>query len=113
MSIDFIKGLPTSSRYSVILVVVDRLSKYAYFIITVHPYTTIQVTQVFAQHVFKLHGLPESIIINRIIFAQHVFKLLLQADGDKNCSQFKRLSCIYLLPTTHRQAAKLNSLVKL
>jgi len=54
MSMDFIKGLPISNRYFVILVVVDRLSKYAHFIIMVYPYTTIQVTQVFAQHVFQV-----------------------------------------------------------
>ena len=54
MSTDFIKGLPISNMYSLILVVADRLSKYAHFIIIVHPYTTIQVTQIFAQHVFQV-----------------------------------------------------------
>jgi hypothetical protein len=38
LSMDFIEGLPKSEGYSVILVVVDRLSKFAYFLL-VKPHT--------------------------------------------------------------------------
>jgi hypothetical protein len=39
VTLDFIEGLPTSSRYDCILVVVDKLTRYAHFIPLSHPYT--------------------------------------------------------------------------
>ncbi|GKB06275.1 putative mitochondrial protein, partial [Tanacetum coccineum] len=52
VSMDFIEKLPTSHG---ILVVVDKLSKYAHFIPLAHPFTASQVA-----HVFLDQGLPES-----------------------------------------------------
>jgi len=39
LSMDFIEGLPKSKGYNVILVIVDRLTKFAHFIPVKHPYT--------------------------------------------------------------------------
>lgn len=62
---DFIEGLLKSNRKEVILVVVDRLTKYAHFIPLSHPYITETVVGLFMENVYKLHGLPKSIISDR------------------------------------------------
>ena len=62
ISMDFVEGLPTSGGKNVIMVVVDRFTKFGHFMALSHPYTTSQVVQLFIQGVFKLHGMPESII---------------------------------------------------
>ena len=59
---DFIKGLPPSQGKSVLLVVVDRFSKYAHLLPPAHPYTTVSVACLFFDNIFKLHGLPETIV---------------------------------------------------
>ena len=62
ISMDFIDGLPSSHGRTTIIVVVDRLSKYAHFIPLSHPYTAALVARLFLDHVFKLHGMPTSIV---------------------------------------------------
>ena len=65
VSMDFIDGLPRSQRMDVIMVVVDRLTKYVHFIALSHPYSAAKVAHLFARHVFKLHGMPTSLVSNR------------------------------------------------
>lgn len=54
ISLDFVEGLPLFQRYSVILVVVDRLSKYSHFTFLAHPYTAAKVAQLYIANIFKL-----------------------------------------------------------
>nr|GFA68416.1 hypothetical protein [Tanacetum cinerariifolium] len=65
ISMDFIDGLPLSNRKSDNLVVVDRLSKYSYFISLSHTCTAVQVANAFMDHVYKLYGLPQIIVNDR------------------------------------------------
>lgn len=72
---DFIEGLPKSGGYSVILVVVDRLTKYAQFIAVKHPYSAACIAQLFMDNVVRHHGLPASIVSDRdTIFVSNFWK---------------------------------------
>jgi hypothetical protein len=63
---DFITGLPTSTKQNdAIMVLVDKLSKSAHFIPTKSTYKAIEIAQVFMKEVFKLHGMPKEIVSNR------------------------------------------------
>ncbi|GJT41734.1 retrotransposon-related protein [Tanacetum coccineum] len=77
ISMDFIEGLPSSPCKTIIFVVVDRLNKYAHFMALHHPFTASTVAQVFMDNVFKLHGLPHSIISDRDkVFLSNFWKSL-------------------------------------
>lgn len=65
VTMDFIEGLPCSHKYNCILVVVDKLSKYAHFVPLQHPFTPLKVATAYMDHIFKLHGLPETIVSDR------------------------------------------------
>jgi hypothetical protein len=74
---DFIGGLPISHGHSVILVVVDRPTKYGHFLSLSHPYTTLIVANLFFTQVFKLHDLPQTIVSDRdAVFTSSVWKEL-------------------------------------
>ena len=62
---DFVDGLPMSNGKTTILVVVDRLSKYAHFLSLSHPYTATGVARIFFDNIFKLHGMPRTIVCDR------------------------------------------------
>ena len=59
---DFIEAFPKIGGKSVILTVVDRLSKYAHFIPLAHPYSATMVAHKFFSEIVRLHGLPKSIV---------------------------------------------------
>jgi hypothetical protein len=79
---DFIIGLPKLRNKLVIMVVVDRLSKYAHFSALQHPFTTSNVAQIFMDQVFNLHGMPHSIVFYRDpIFTNNFWQELFKLQG--------------------------------
>ena len=62
---DFITKLPLAQEYNSILVVVDRLIKMVHFIPTTEKTTAEGLARLFRDNVWKLHGLPKSIISDR------------------------------------------------
>jgi transposase InsO family protein len=72
---DFIYGLPKSRGKDVILVVVDRLTKFAHFIPLSHPYSVQTVADAFMANIIKLHGPPASIVSDRDpVFTSQLWK---------------------------------------
>jgi hypothetical protein len=80
ISMDFIEGLPSSHVFSVIMVVVDRFTKYGHFIALAHPCTASKMAQLFLANILKLHGMPTTIVSDRdrvftSSFWQELFRL--------------------------------------
>lgn len=65
VSMDFIMGLPKLEGKSVIMVVVDRLTKYAHFCALSYPFNASTVAIAFMEIVQKLHGTPKTIVNDR------------------------------------------------
>ena len=65
VSMGFITGLPKSEGKSVIMVVVDVLTKYAHFCALSHPFKESMVPNSFMEIVLKLHGTPDIIVNDR------------------------------------------------
>ena len=79
---DFITGLPKSEGKSVIMVIVDRLTKYAHFCALSHPFKASTVATAFMETVQKLHGSPKIIVSDRDpIFTGHFWTELFSCLG--------------------------------
>jgi hypothetical protein len=82
VSMDFITGLPKSEGKSVIMVIVDRLTKYAHFCALSHPFKASTVSTAFMETVQKLHGSPKIIVSDRDpIFTGHFWTELFSCLG--------------------------------
>jgi hypothetical protein len=86
VSMDFIEGLPTSNGYTVIMVIVDRLMKYAHFAALKHQFTSAIVAKVFIANVVRLHRIPASIVTDRDrVFLSSFWQALFQLQGTQLC----------------------------
>ena len=80
ISMDFITGLLWSNGFNAILVVVCRLTKMRHLIPCRDTCTSEQLADLYARHIFRLHGLPQSIISDRgTQFTAKFWKALCQA----------------------------------
>ena len=103
ISADFITKLPLAQGYNLILVVVNRLIKIVYFISTTEKTSAEGLARLFRDNVWKLHGLPESIILDRgAQFAAGLMRELNEMLGIKS-----KLSMVFH-PQTDRQTEKVN-----
>lgn len=65
ISLDFIMGLPTSKGHLVILVVVDRLSKYCHLGSLPTSYSASLVVDYFTKQIIRLHAIPKTMATDR------------------------------------------------
>jgi hypothetical protein len=81
ISMDFITGLPRTQGKDCIFVVVDRLTKFAHFFSIATDFSAAQVAELFFREIFRLHGLPKTIVSDRdsrfmSTFWQELFRLV-------------------------------------
>lgn len=65
VSMDFIPELPTSEGYNNILVIVDKLTKYAIFMPTTVTVNKEDMARLFFKHVISQFGIPQQVITDR------------------------------------------------
>jgi len=63
--VDFITNLPMSKGYDLILVVCDRFLKMSHFVAITEKTMVEGLVRLFRDNMWKLHGLPESVILDR------------------------------------------------
>ena len=103
ISADFITKLPLAQEYDVILVVCNCFSKIVHFIATTEKMSAEGLARLFRDHVWKLHGLPESIVSDRgIQFAAGIMREVNNLLGIQT-----KLSTVYH-PQTDGQTERIN-----
>ena len=81
-SVDFITGLHKVLGKDCIFVVVDRITKFDHLFVVTTTFIATQVVGLFFKEVFKLHGVPKSIVSDRdsrflSAFWKELFKMLI------------------------------------
>ena len=78
---DFITSFPKYLGKDCIYVVVDRLNMFSHFFSVTSSFSAAQVADLFFKEIFRLHGLPKSIVSDRdgrfmSAFWQEIFRLV-------------------------------------
>ena len=109
VTMDFITKLPTSKdqvtkqSYDMIMVMVDRLTKYAHFIAASETYTAEQLGHLVLDRLVRYHGFPKVFITDRDkLFTSNYWKTLIGTIGIKH-----KLSTAYH-PETDGQTERTN-----
>ena len=80
ISMEFNMGLPKVGNKSFLMVIANCLSNYTHFCAFPHPFTLALASLIFIDQIYKLHGMPTSIVSYRdptftSHFWQDLFKL--------------------------------------
>jgi len=82
VAMNFVIGLPISQGFTIILVVIDRLSEYTHVVALKSYYTSFKVIKTFTQIVVKLHGISKSIVFDKNrVFTSHFSQRLTKLSG--------------------------------
>jgi len=103
ISVDFITKLPMSKGHNSILVVCDKFLKMSHFVAMTEKTTAEELVKLFKDNVWKLHGLPESVISDR----RPQFAAGLTKELNKMLGIETKLSTAYY-PETDRQTERTN-----
>jgi hypothetical protein len=113
MTLDFVTKLPLSKKpitgiiYNSIMIVTDRLTKYAYFISYLKSSSAEDLAYMFYKHVMANYGFPQRIINNKDkLFTSRFWKSLMDLSGIHH-----KLSITYH-PQTDRQTKRLNQIME-
>lgn len=108
ISLDFIVGLPNSSRrHDVIMVTVDRLTKVAHFSPIRSSYTPSFIARVFMEDIVRLHGILRHIISDKVpVFPSALWTSLQHAMG----TQLNFSSAYH--PETDGQTQRVNQILE-
>lgn len=107
ITMDFITKLPVSDKHDMIMVVVDRLTKYAYMIPTTETINAEQMANILLRHVIANHGMPSKITSDRDkLFTSKMWQSFADLVGIE-----LRLSTAYH-PQTNGQTERVNQTVK-
>jgi len=103
LTVDFIMKLPVVAGKDAILVVCDRLSKITHFVATTKGTSAEELARLFRDNVWKLHGLPESVVLDR----EPQFVAELTRELNRMLGIETRLSTVFHLQTD-RQTERMN-----